>query len=263
MSYFSHLISSRLNTLNFANPLVYLDFLIAFSLIVGTLVYLKRFPTFRVILGTAFLLACSIVFFIFGFTLTALVFGLTGGLILITLPLIFSSEIRHYLEKLGRFSFLRVPNLSPGQKNKVFIRNLTEASFELAERKIGAILVLARKTGLGQTIETGVIIDARFGSKLLQTIFSTKSPLHDGAVIIKDGRILAAGCLLPISGEIKLDPPYGTRHKSGLAVTRDTDAVSVIISEQRGEVSLAENGKLAVNLDRVEFSRRLAKLLGG
>ena len=91
-------------------------------------------------------------------------------------------------------------------------------------------------------------------------IFFPKSPMHDGAIIIINHRIHAAGCLLPIAG-VHLDPPFGTRHRSGLAVTMDTDAVSIMISEQRGEVSLAENGKLQVNLDRAQLTTRLHQLL--
>lgn len=258
-----NLIVERLSHLDFANPLVLLDLIISIGLIVGTLIYLRRFPVFRVVLGTLFLFACAILFLLGGFLLTGLLFALAAGLIAFSLPLIFAPEVRHYLEKLGRFPFLHLPSVTNQQKLERFIRNLVGAIYELSERKTGALIVLARQTGLGETIETGVIIDARFGSKLLSAIFFNKSPLHDGAVIIKNGRILAAGCLLPIRGDVKLDPPFGTRHKAGLAVTQDTDAVVIIISEQRGEVSLAENGKLEINLDRVSLSQKLNKLLNG
>jgi len=223
--------------------------------------YIRRFPVFRVVLGTLFLLLCSVLAYAFGFIFTALVFGSAGALISISLPLIFAPEIRHYLEKLGRFSFLKNPNFTDGQKKKAFINNLVGAVYSLAEGKTGATLVFARKTGLGETIETGVLIDARFSSKLLANIFFPKSPLHDGAVVLQNDRILAAGCLLPILREVKLDPPYGTRHKSGLSITKDTDAVVIIVSEQRGEVSLAENGKLLVNLPRERLWQILEKLL--
>lgn len=257
-----NLITSRLNNidnLDLSNPLVALDLLVAIFLIIGALVYISRFPVFRVVLGTLFLFGCSLVFLFGGFLLTALVFGVVANLILISLPLIFAPEIRHYLEKLGRFSFLKV--FQTKQENEQFIRNVIESVFELAEKKIGALIVIARHTGLGETIESGVTIDAKFGSKILQSIFFPKSILHDGAVVIKDDRILAAGCLLPIHNEVKLDSPFGTRHKSGLSITQDTDAVVIIVSEQRGEVSLAQNSKLEVNLDRILLSERLQKLL--
>ncbi|QQG43065.1 MAG: DNA integrity scanning protein DisA nucleotide-binding domain protein [Candidatus Daviesbacteria bacterium] len=257
-----NLLVDRLSHLDFTNPLSLLDLIIAISLIVGTLVYLSRFSVFRVVLGTLFLFGCAILFLLGGFLLTGLLFVLVANLILISLPLIFAPEVRHYLEKLGRFPFLHLPSVTTTQKTQYFVRNLVGAVYELAERKTGALIVLARKAGLGETIETGVIIDAKFGSKLLSTIFFNKSPLHDGAVVIKNSRILAASCLLPLRGEVKLDPPFGTRHKSGLSLTQDTDAVVIIISEQRGEVSLAENGKLEINLDRGTLIQKLNKLLG-
>lgn len=256
-----NLITSRLSNLDFTNPLVAVDLVVAVFLVVGFLVYLSRFPLFRVVLGTLFLFVCSMTFLLGGFLITALVFGVAANLILISLPLIFAPEIRHYLEKLGRFSFLKIPTIADNQKRQSFIKNLIEAIYELAERKVGASIVLTRKTGLGQTIDTGIVIDAKFGAKVLYSIFFPKSPLHDGAVVIKGDRIVAAGCLLPIHGGIKLDPPFGTRHKASLTITQDTDAVVLIVSEQRGEVSLAENGKLQVNLGKAELARALQKLL--
>lgn len=256
-----NLIAQRIQDTNFSNPLAIIDIILATLFVVSFLVYLRKFPVFRVVLGILFLFLCSIIFFWAGFLYTALLFGIVSNLILIALPLIFAPEIRHYLEKLGRFSFLHLPKITENQKKQDFIHNLTDAVYELAERKIGGTIVLQRKTGLGQTIETGVVIDAKFGAKLLHTIFFPKSPLHDGAVVIKDGRIVAAKCLLPINADVKLEPPFGTRHSSGLAITKDTDAVVILISEQRGEVTLAENGKLFINLDRIELTKKLLKLL--
>lgn len=256
-----NLLVARLTQLDFSSPLVILDLVISICLILGTLVYISRFPVFRVILGTLFLLTCAVIFLLGGFLLTGLIFALAAILILVSLPLIFAPEIRHYLEKLGRFPFLHLPVVTTDQKLQHFIRNLVDAVYELAERKTGALIVIARKTGLGEIVETGAVIDARFSSKLLAAIFFNKGPLHDGAVVIQNSRILAAGCLLPIHKEVKLDSPFGTRHKAGLAVTQDTDAVVIIISEQRGEVSLAENGKLEINLDRATLVQKLNELL--
>lgn len=256
------LITDRLESVDLGNPLSLLDIATALLLVISTLYYLRRFPVFRVLIGIVMLLACSVIFLLSGFIFTALLFGTVSSLVLVAFPLIFALEIRHYLEKLGRFSFIKLPpSYTSKQKKSVFIKDLVNAIFELAERKVGGTVVIRRKTGLGETVETGTIIDAKFSSKLLQNLFFSKSPLHDGAVVIKDFRILAAGCLLPISGEVKLSSPFGTRHRSALAITRDTDAVTIIVSEQRGEVSLAENGKLDINIDRIELSEKLVKLL--
>lgn len=256
-----NLISSQISAVDFSRPFAYIDVALAAFLIVTCLVYLRHFPIFRVLLGVVFLFACSVFFLWLGLIYTALVFGVAANIVIITLPLIFAPEIRHYLEKLGRFSFLKLPALTSKQKSKVSLRNLLDGIYDMASKKVGGTIVIARRTGLGETIDTGIKLDARFSPKLFETIFFPNSPLHDGAVVISGDRIVAAKCLLPISGEVKLDLPFGTRHRSGVAITRDTDAIAIIVSEQRGEVSLAENGRLHVDLTKPQMADRLQKLL--
>lgn len=253
--FFQRLLIARLS-----QPLILLDLFFAVFLILASLFYLRNFPVFRVILGTLLLLSLGLIFFFLGFIFTALVFGFVSCFILVSTPLIFAPEVRHYLEKLGRFPFLK-RFYGKKQVDSFFIRNLVDAVFELAERKIGATIVIQRKTSLGQIIETGIMIDAFFGSKILQSIFDKDSPLHDGAAIMVGQRIMAVGCLLPIFSDIKLDSQFGTRHQSGVSITRDTDALSIIVSEERGEVSLAENRKLIAKIGRVALREKLDQLL--
>jgi diadenylate cyclase len=246
---------------DFSDPMRWLDAVVALALIVGTLNYLRRFPVFRVVVGITILILLALVLFTMQLIYTGLVVGSLAATILLTTPLIFASEIRHYLEKIGRLSFLRVPTFTRNQRRAGFINDLVDALFELADRKVGALIVLERQTGLGETIETGEILDAQLNTRLLENIFFPKSPLHDGAVVVVGDRILAAGCLLPINGDIKLASKFGTRHRSGLAITHDTDAVVLIVSEQRGEISLAENSRLHSGLSRAEVTGWLQKLL--
>jgi diadenylate cyclase len=255
------LITSRLDNIDFSNPLTFVDLTLAATIIVFVLIYLRKFPVFRVVMGVVMLLTASLIFFLLGLVYTALLFGIVSNLILISLPLIFAPEVRHYLEKLGRFPFLKIPKITERQKREDFINKVVSTVYEMSERKMGGTIVFQRQTGLGETIETGILLDARFSSELLRTIFFPKTALHDGAVIMKGDRVFAAGCLLPISGEVKLGAPFGTRHRSGLTLTRDTDAVVIIISEQRGEVSLAENGRLDIDIDRTVLTQKLLKLL--
>lgn len=261
MNPISYYVERRLLALDFSKPLPYIDLFIALFLVISFLIYLRRFPLFRVVLGTVFLSACSLLFLAGGFVFTGLIFGLVSGLVLFALPLIFAPEIRHYLEKLGRFYHFKLPFVSRKQKNKHFIYNFSDAVFNLAEKKIGALIVFQRNTPLGNLIETGVGVDAAFGSKLLETIFYHNTPLHDGAVVIVGTRIVAARCTVPISSHLKLDPPFGLRHKAGLSATQETDAVVIIVSEQRGHVSLAENNKLEDNLSRAVLTDKLFRLL--
>ncbi len=260
MDSLANLFFQRLLIARLSQPLILLDLIFAIFLIIFSLYYLRNFPIFRVILGTLILMGLGLVFFYLGFIFTALVFGFVSLFILASTPLIFAPEIRHYLEKLGRFPFLK-RFYGKKQTDGIFVRNLVDAVFELAERKIGATIVLQRKTSLGEIMETGIMIDGSFGSKILQSIFWKDSPLHDGAAIMVGQRIMAVGCLLPIFPDIKLDLPFGTRHQSGVSVTRDTDAIAIIISEERGEVSLAENRKLIANIDRVKLREKLDHLL--
>lgn len=244
---------------DFSHPLNIIDILATVLFIAGFFIYIRKFPIFRVFLGLLFLFVCSVIFYLGRLYLTASLFAVLSTFILVSLPLIFSLEIRRYLEKLGRLSFLKFPQFSEKQKNEAFIRQLTDAVYELAGLKIGATIVIARRTGLGETVDTGVQLDARFSPKILQSIFFPRNILHDGAVVIKDERVVAAACLLPISSEVKLS--LGTRHRSAVSITRDTDAVVVVVSEEKGVVSIAENGKLEIDLDRVEFTQKLQKLL--
>lgn len=261
MSAISDLLWRRLNTFDPASPLNLLDLFLVVSLLIGSLIYIQRFALFRVLLGTVLLVFLAFGSILIGFTLTGLLLAFVSAIILASLPLIFAPEIRHYLDKLGRFSYVKNLPFLPPSKNSQFVQNLVGAVFELSEQKIGALIIIQRRTSLGDLIDSGVLLNAHLGSKILGSIFQHQSPLHDGAVVIADNQILAARCIVPASPDVKLDPPFGTRHKAGLSISRDTDALSIIISEERREISVATGGKLEINLSRAQLSTRLTQLL--
>ena len=120
---------------------------------------------------------------------------------------------------------------------------------ELSKRRYGALIVLTRETGLKTVIETGITLNAKVTEQLLVTIFSPRSPLHDGAVIVKNDMIVAAKCLLPLS-QNPMDPSLGTRHKAALGISEDSDAVVIVVSEETSIISTAVNGELSRNLDQ-------------
>lgn len=252
----------RFNSFELTNLLNLLDLFLVISLVAGFLVYLRRFPLFRVISGVVFLILLAFVAILVGFTLTGLLLAFVSAFIVVALPLIFAPEVRHYLDKLGRFSYLKKIPLLASQKNVQFIQNLVGAAFELAQQKIGALIIIQRRTKLGNLVESGVLLDAHLGSKILEALFQHQSPLHDGAAVITENRIIAARCIVSVTPDVKLDAPFGTRHEAGVSISRETDAVSIIISEERGKVSLAVNGKLETNLSRAQLYERLRKLLG-
>ncbi|MBU0494728.1 MAG: diadenylate cyclase CdaA [Chloroflexi bacterium] len=177
------------------------------------------------------------------------------------LPVIFQPEIRRGLERLGRTGVL-IPGL--GRNNhaemaRVF-DELGRASVLLSERKRGALIVMERETGLQDYIDTGVDLDADISAALLLTIFYPDTPLHDGAVMIRNWRLAAAGCLLPLSDSLMSDEHLGTRHRAGLGISEGTDALAIVVSEETGIISLAHNGHLTRNLNGEQLQRRLTAL---
>ncbi len=164
-----------------------------------------------------------------------------------TLVILFQPEIRSMLEQVGSTPLKGFRSLGESRDTEAvhnMIREVTQAVGDLAESKTGALIVFERETKLGDMILTGTVIDAYPASFLIKNIFYNKAPLHDGAMIIRDGRINAAGCLLPLSSNLELSKELGTRHRAGLGMSENSDAVVVIISEETGTISTAVDGKL-------------------
>lgn len=164
-------------------------------------------------------------------------------LLLVALPVIFQPELRRALERLGRTApwFMRRQDNTITQR---LINEVTQAVEQLARRKTGALIVFEGATGLAEIIDRGVRLNADVTAELLQTLFFPNTPLHDGAVIIRSDRVMAAGCVLPLTQHDLADPQLGTRHRAGIGVTEQTDALTVIVSEETGNISVARNGRL-------------------
>jgi len=182
---------------------------------------------------------------------------------LFAIPVVFQPELRRGLEQLGRAGFLgRTTHLSNDEVDKPrLIGELTKAAQVLAKNKIGALIVIERDTGINDFVETGIRVEAIVTSELLINIFIPNTPLHDGAAMIRGDRIMAAGCFLPLSDNLDLGKDLGTRHRAALGITEQTDAVVVVVSEESGLISLANNGQLTRNLDEQSFRELLTGLL--
>lgn len=165
--------------------------------------------------------------------------------LLIALPIIFQQEIRRFLERVGRTGRWHWP-AGRAQYESV-VDGIAEASIALGERHWGAIIVMERETGLEDYIDTGTKLEALCSMPLLMSIFYPNAALHDGAVIVREDRIVAAGATLPLSERI--DSLQGTRHRAALGLSERTDAVIVVVSEETGGVSIAANGRVISNLD--------------
>jgi diadenylate cyclase len=165
--------------------------------------------------------------------------------IVIAIIVLFQPEIRRALAHMGEAQFLTFTKAEELKSLEEIVR----AAISLANRKIGALIVIERDTSLKDFVEVGTLLDAKVSKELLMSIFHPTSPIHDGAVIIKGNRIAAAGCFLPITLSSELSKALGTRHRAGIGLTEETDAVALIVSEETGWISMSLDGKLETKLD--------------
>ncbi len=186
---------------------------------------------------------------------------LTEFLPMITIPFIilFQPELRRALVRLGENPFLGL--FFKGEAP--MLDEVVEAASVLSRNRLGGIIAIERKVGLDHFVEAGTRVDANISSDLINTIFWPGSPLHDGAVIIQEQRIVAAGCLLPLSDSPTVDKTLGTRHRAGMGLTEETDAISIIVSEETGVISLAVKGQITSGLDEKGLRKTLGQLLKG
>ncbi len=186
------------------------------------------------------------------------------GIAVITFIVILQPELRKALEGLGRRSrfsglFLFDSRQSGNYSDKT-INEIVRASFEMAKVRTGALIVVKNKDSLGDYERTGIDVDAKVSSQLLINIFEHNTPLHDGAVIVRDDRITSATCYLPLSNDLAIDKNLGTRHRAGLGVSEATDALTVIVSEETGKVSIAMSGKLERGVDSDRLKEALKEI---
>ncbi len=189
------------------------------------------------------------------------------NVILLALVILFQPELRRALDELGRknfFSkFFRSMNLKNNEEKNLSdktIYELVKTAVQLSKDKTGALIVVEHDTPLGEYINTGIRIDAVVTQQLLINIFEKNTPLHDGAVIIKDNRVVAATCYLPLTDNGSLEKNLGTRHRAGLGISEVTDSMTIIVSEETGEVSIAYRGQLYKALDEDGIRRKLSKI---
>ena len=181
---------------------------------------------------------------------------LTG--LAIALPVIFQDDLRRWLDRVGRFSPLTNQNVSSEREAGLLIAEVCDAVRLLARRRHGALIVVERDTGLNEYVESGVRLDAVVSSALLQTAFFPNTALHDGAVILRGGRVVAAACTMPISTVRRMpDPQMGLRHRAALGISEVSDAVAVIVSEETGRISVVVSGNFIRGID----ADRLAMIL--
>ncbi|MEB3300068.1 MAG: diadenylate cyclase CdaA [Candidatus Sericytochromatia bacterium] len=186
----------------------------------------------------------------------------TATMLIVAVPLVFQPELRRALALLGQGEIFRAERFAaarPDEEVEHLVAELVATTKVLSSRKVGALVIVERQTGLKEFAETGTAIGAQISAELLTSIFLPGSPLHDGAVILRGNRIVAAGALLPLSESIRRSArrPIGTRHRAALGLTETTDALAIVVSEETGAMSLAEQGNLYRFLTEEELRSRL------
>lgn len=178
---------------------------------------------------------------------------------ILVLVVLFQPEIRRFLERMGsgRLGFVFASAREAGLDMETAIAQTCEAYADLSRDKVGALMVFERQNLLDDEIKTGTALDCSVSSELLKNIFWNKAPLHDGAVIVREGRIVGAGCMLPLSGNVNLSRDLGMRHRAGIGMSEHSDAVVVIVSEETGSISAAVGGMLKRHLAPETLERLL------
>ncbi len=250
-SYFDKVVGA-LMSFNFMSDL--LDILLVTIVIYETIKLLRGSRTFQLVKGIAFLAVIFILVKVFQMEASEYLLSVLFENGLIILVVLFSPELRKMLEKFGRqsikgFSLFNFKNEIDYEKTVTnTVNDFCKATVDMSESKTGALVVFEKDAPLQDIVNTGTILDAQSSAELFNGIFFKNSALHDGAVVVRDGRVYAAGCILPLTQNTSLDSELGTRHRAAIGMSEHSDAVVVVVSEETGYVSVAENGKLMRNV---------------
>lgn len=213
---------------------------------------LKGIVLIIVLIPISYLLRLEMLYYILNKTLTI------GVLAII---IIFQPEIRRALEHLGRTAFEEIYNTQDKEQRNNSVNEIVIAVSNLAEEKIGALIAIEQGTGIGEIISSGTILDANITANLLENLFVVNTPLHDGATIIRKNKIVAAGCVLPLTSNDVINKKLGTRHRAAIGLSENSDALVIVVSEETGVISLAINGRLTRNYDKEKLKVILLKIM--
>ncbi len=230
------------------------DIALVSLIIYRLLIVLKGTKAAKMLMGLVVLLVASIISRAVPlYTLEWMLNGLWAYMV-IAVIIVFQPEIRSALARMGEKTLMSP--IRSAEELKV-LEEVVKAAVAMASSKMGALIVIERNTRLEDFVELGTIVDAHVTRELLTSIFHPGSPIHDGAVVLRAGRVVAAGCFLPIALEAELSRALGTRHRAALAVTEETDAVVVVVSEETGTIALSLGGQMETDLDMGSLRDRL------
>lgn len=248
------------NTIKNISILDLIDMLIVAYALFKAYMLIKETRAEQLIKGILFMLVLIPISYLLKLTMVYTILKNTLTIGVLTIVILFQPEIRKALEHIGRSAFSDRHNRHYEYVKNDFIIEICKAVANMSSKNIGALIVIERETKLGDIIESGTSLNSKVSSELLETIFFPNSPLHDGAIIIKEGLIEAAGCFLPLSYQ-NIDKSLGTRHRAALGVSEISDSIVIVVSEESGIISLIINGKITRNYDFEKLNSLLGRLL--
>ncbi len=244
-----------------------LDVILVAFVIYSGIKLIRETRAFQLAKGVLLLAGIYLVVTLFEMQASEFILSFIFGNLLMILVVIFAPELRHALESMGRssvsiFNIFNLKNkdeteLQENIKNS--INSVCRACTDMSDKQIGALIVFEKETLLGEISKTGTQLDAKVTTELIGNIFFPKAPMHDGAVVIKDGRVISAGCILPLTSNTDLSSELGTRHRAAIGMSETSDAIVVVVSEETGAISVAEKGNLKRNISVGDLREILSK----
>lgn len=261
---FNAFINKYLHGLNIPkfNQIDFIEIIIISVLVYNILIWVKNTRAWVLLKGIIVILLFCLVAALFQMNTILWIVEKTLNVAVIAIIIVFQPEMRRALESLGRKNFFTSIFNFDSQKNQErfsdrTVTEITKATFEMAKVKTGALIVVEQNMALTEYERTGIMLDSLISSQLLINIFEHNTPLHDGAIIVRGDRVVAATCYLPLSDNMELSKELGTRHRAAVGISEVTDALVVVVSEETGSVSVAIGGKIFRNLDAENLKRKL------
>lgn len=243
-----------------------LEIIILSYLIYHIILWFKNTRAWTLLKGIAVLLILMSISYVFKLNTLMWIFKNTINVGILAVIILFQPELRRALEELGRKKILADviirddKNIKNDKLSAETIKELVAASIEMSKNKTGALIVVEQEVALGEYVSTGINIDAAISKQLIVNIFEHNTPLHDGAVIIRNNRIIAATCYLPLTGRSDLNKDLGTRHRAAVGISEVSDSITIIVSEETGAISVAQGGNLTSNLDPETLRKQFTSL---
>lgn len=250
-----------MNTLKNISMFAVLDILVVAYIFYKGYSLIKETRAEQLLKGIIFMIAFIPISYILKLEMLNFILNKTLTIGLLSVVIIFQPEIRRALEHLGRSAFEELHSMQDVENRNITVNEIVNAVDNLAASKTGALIVIEKVTRLGEILNSGTILDAKVTSNLLENIFVVNTPLHDGATIIRNDRILASGCVLPLTNNTSINKKLGTRHRAAIGLSEISDSIIIIVSEETGIVSLAINGKLTRGYDKERLRIVLIKLI--